>query len=73
MGPHIGVAASRCVRRACLLSSSLLAIPFWLDAMPAFAQPVALPSVVAAARRFDDFVRELARFNKRHTGRTGGR
>jgi len=45
MGPHICVAASRGVRRACLLSSSLLAIPFWLDAVPAFAQPVALPSV----------------------------
>jgi vitamin B12 transporter len=45
MGPHIRVAASCGVRRACLLSSSVLSIPFWLDALPAFAQPVALPTV----------------------------
>ena len=34
----------------------------------------ALRELTAATRRFDDFVRELSRFNERHgTGRTGGR
>ena len=34
----------------------------------------ALRELAAATRRFDDFVRELSRFNKRHvTRRTGGR
>jgi hypothetical protein len=34
----------------------------------------ALRELVAATRRFDDFVRELARFNERHvTSRKGGR
>ena len=34
----------------------------------------ALRELAAATRRFDDFVRELSRFNERHvTGRNGGR
>ena len=34
----------------------------------------ALRELAAATRRFDDFVRELSRFNQRHvTGKTGGR
>jgi hypothetical protein len=34
----------------------------------------ALRELAAATRRFDDFVRELSRFNERHvTRRTGGR
>lgn len=34
----------------------------------------ALRELAAATRRFDDFVRELARFNERHGARrTGGR
>jgi len=32
-----------------------------------------LRALVTAARRFDDFVRELSRFNERHVTRTGGR
>ena len=34
---------------------------------------LALRELRAATRRFDDFVRELARFNERHDTRTGGR
>ncbi|TMI99412.1 MAG: hypothetical protein E6G97_22740 [Alphaproteobacteria bacterium] len=33
----------------------------------------ALRELAAATRRFDDFVRELSRFNERHVTRTGGR
>jgi len=32
----------------------------------------ALRELAAASRRFDDFVRELARFNERFTGHIGG-
>ena len=32
----------------------------------------ALREVAAASRRFDDFVRELARFNERFNGKPGG-
>ena len=32
----------------------------------------ALREVAAASRRFDDFVRELARFNERFNGHQGG-
>ena len=32
----------------------------------------ALREVAAASRRFDDFVRELARFNERFNGHIGG-
>jgi hypothetical protein len=32
----------------------------------------ALRELAAASRRFDDFIRELARFNERFNGRIGG-
>jgi hypothetical protein len=50
-----------------------LALLLWAGSATAFLY-LTLRALVAAARRFDDFVRELARFNERHmTGRTGGR
>jgi hypothetical protein len=49
-----------------------LALFLWASSATAllYLTPRAL---VAAARRFDDFVRELSRFNERHVTRTGGR
>jgi hypothetical protein len=49
-----------------------LALFLWAAAA-SFALWFALRELGAAARRFDDFVRELSRFNERHVTRTGGR
>ena len=43
-----------------------LALFLWASAASALAV-FALRELAAAMRRFDDFVRELARFNRRHT------
>ena len=45
-----------------------LALFLWASAASALAL-FALRELAAAMRRFDDFVRELARFNKRFTAR----
>lgn len=49
-----------------------LALFLWASSATAFLY-LTLRALVAAARRFDDFVRELSRFNERHVTRTGGR
>ena len=50
-----------------------LALLLWAGSATALLF-LTLRALVAAARRFDDFVRELSRFNERHiTRRTGGR
>ena len=49
-----------------------LALLLWAGSATALLF-LTLRALVAAARRFDDFVRELARFNKRHVTRTGER
>jgi hypothetical protein len=50
-----------------------LALFLWAASATALLY-LTLRALVAASRRFDDFVRELSRFNERHvTGRTGGR
>ena len=48
-----------------------LALFLWASAASALAW-FALRELAAAMRRFDDFVRELARFNKRFGGKTHG-
>ncbi|MBN8920361.1 MAG: hypothetical protein J0H62_06655, partial [Rhizobiales bacterium] len=48
-----------------------LALFLWASAASALAW-FALRELAAAMRRFDDFVRELARFNKRFGGKTNG-
>lgn len=45
-----------------------LALLLWAGAASIFSGLV-LRDLAAANRRFDDFVRELARFNRRHAGR----
>jgi hypothetical protein len=45
-----------------------LALFLWAASASALAL-FALRELTAATRRFDDFVRELARFNQRHGGR----
>ena len=50
-----------------------LALALWAGSATALLC-LTLRALIAASRRFDDFVRELARFNKKHvTGKTGGR
>ena len=50
-----------------------LALVLWAGSANALLY-LTLRALFAASRRFDDFVRELARFNEKHvTGRTGGR
>jgi hypothetical protein len=49
-----------------------LALFLWAASASALLY-LTLRALVAAARRFDDFVRELSRFNERHVTRTGGR
>jgi len=50
-----------------------LALFLWAGSSTALLY-FALRELSAATRRFDDFVRELTRFNERHgTSRTGGR
>ena len=49
-----------------------LALFLWAASATALLY-LTLRALVAAARRFDDFVRELSRFNERHVIRTGGR
>ena len=50
-----------------------LALFLWAASASGFLC-LTLRALVAAAHRFDDFVREISRFNERHvTGRTGGR
>ena len=49
-----------------------LALFLWAGSATALLY-LTLRALVAAARRFDDFVRELSRFNERHVTRTGGR
>jgi hypothetical protein len=44
-----------------------LALLVWAGAASAFASRL-LRELSAANRRFDDFVRELAQFNRRHDG-----
>jgi hypothetical protein len=48
-----------------------LALFLWASAASALAW-FALRELAAAMRRFDDFVRELARFNRRFGGKTHG-
>lgn len=48
-----------------------LALLLWASSASALAL-FALRELAAAMRRFDDFVRELARFNKRFGGKTHG-
>jgi hypothetical protein len=48
-----------------------LALFLWASGASALAF-FALRELAAAMRRFDDFVRELARFNKRFGGKTNG-
>jgi len=48
-----------------------LALLLWAGSATALLF-LTLRALVSAARRFDDFVRELARFNKRHVTRTTG-
>jgi len=50
-----------------------LALFLWAGSATALLY-LSLRALIAATRRFDDFVRELSRFNERHmTTRTGGR
>ena len=50
-----------------------LALFLWAASATALLY-LASRELAAASRRFDDFVRELSRFNERHlTRRTGGR
>lgn len=49
-----------------------LALFLWASSATALAW-FALREVAAASRRFDDFVRELTRFNDRFNGHFGGR
>jgi hypothetical protein len=49
-----------------------LALLLWASSASALAW-FALKELAASARRFDDFVRELTRFNDRHSNRTKGR
>ena len=49
-----------------------LALFLWAAAMSALAG-FALRELTAASRRFDDFVREIARFNDRFSDRSGDR
>ena len=50
-----------------------LALFLWAGCATALLY-LALRDLAAASRRFDDFVRELSRFNERQVGRrTGGR
>jgi len=48
-----------------------LALFLWASSASALAG-YALRELAAASRRFDDFVRELARFNDRFNGHFGG-
>ena len=48
-----------------------LALLLWALSVSGLAW-FALREVAAASRRFDDFVRELARFNERFNGHIGG-
>jgi hypothetical protein len=48
-----------------------LALLLWALSASALAW-FALRELAAASRRFDDFVRELARFNERFNGHLGG-
>jgi hypothetical protein len=48
-----------------------LALFLWASGASTLAW-FALKELAAAMRRFDDFVRELARFNKRFGGKTNG-
>jgi hypothetical protein len=48
-----------------------LALFLWASSSTALTVFV-LRELAASSRRFDDFVRELARFNERHNGRPGG-
>ena len=48
-----------------------LALFLWASATSALSW-FALRELAAAMRRFDDFVRELARFNKRFGGKSNG-
>jgi hypothetical protein len=48
-----------------------LALFLWAASATALSW-FALRELAAASRRFDDFVRELARFNKRFQNRSGG-
>ena len=49
-----------------------LALFLWAASASALLY-LTLRALVAASRRFDDFVRELSRFNERHVTRIGGR
>lgn len=49
-----------------------LALLLWASSATALAW-FALRELAAASRRFDDFVRELTRFNDRFNGHFGGR
>jgi hypothetical protein len=49
-----------------------LALLLWASAASALAW-FAFRELAASMRRFDDFVRELARFNDRFGGHSGGR
>jgi hypothetical protein len=50
-----------------------LALVSWATSATALLY-LTLRALFAASRRFDDFVRELARFNERHVkAKTGGR
>jgi hypothetical protein len=50
-----------------------LALLLWAGSATALLY-LTLRALFAAARRFDDFVRELSRFNQRNkAGKTGGR
>jgi len=49
-----------------------LALVLWAASATALLY-LTLRALFAASRRFDDFVRELARFNERHVTKTGGR
>ena len=50
-----------------------LALMLWATSATALLY-LTLRALFSASRRFDDFVRELTRFNERHdTRRTGGR
>lgn len=48
-----------------------LALFLWAGSATALSW-FALRELAAASRRFDDFVRELARFNERFQNRSGG-
>src|ERR1044072_5970943 len=49
-----------------------LALVLWAGSTTALLY-LTLRALFATSRRFDDFVRELARFNEKHVTRTGGR